>query len=560
MFTFSPMPHEEAAQRIADMPLVTREVFEGLLPELRAYAFTISGIDRFDQLRRVRDELAAVPRGDATWRQARSRIADELEGRLGGEEAVRRSELLLRTHTFRGYAVARYRLLMQQRDVFPYWEYRTHGDDRVRPSHVELNGKVLPAGHPVWQKIFPPNDWGCRCIVVPRLARDVADLARGEDELLPEARRVWDGQIADAIAAGDRLPNGVSILPSPTWSAAPWSEKGTLNHTWQLIQERYASDPEVLRAFIAWAQKTAISERLTVAEWLGEVPVVPAPVVVSVPSPVFAPRTIWSVRADVLSHRSDHALASSEVAATHIQRVSLIEQLEQLRSRALRGLVTADEYEAENDRIRSEINAVAAELAAKTQGLEAVRERARMAVELPPVQRGVVKHIGDIWPKGIVSKRAQEGARIVERFVHASLMPQIQVVSGRGREFHRRGEIHISSRSKLSTVAHEIVHAVEQQHPDVLAASLAFLKMRAGGEAPKSLRKLTGIKGYDRDEIAYEDEWKKRGGDHYTGKEYGGRATELLTMGIERVYRDPVEFASNDPEYFDFVIKTLQKL
>ena len=157
MFTFEPMPHEEAVKRIAGLPLVTREVMDGLLPELRAYAFCITGLDAFDQLARVRDLVQAVPAGEKTWDQAKRGIAKELDDSLGGKPALRRAELLLRTHTFRGYAAARYRLLMQQADVFPFWQYKTHGDGNVRPSHAALNGKIFPAGHPIWQRSGEPG-------------------------------------------------------------------------------------------------------------------------------------------------------------------------------------------------------------------------------------------------------------------------------------------------------------------------------------------------------------------------------------------------------------------
>jgi SPP1 gp7 family putative phage head morphogenesis protein len=45
--------------------------------------------------------------------------------------------------------------------------YSTAGDDRVRPKHAELEGLTLLASSPVWKSIYPPNDWGCRCNVVP---------------------------------------------------------------------------------------------------------------------------------------------------------------------------------------------------------------------------------------------------------------------------------------------------------------------------------------------------------------------------------------------------------
>lgn len=64
-----------------------------------------------------------------------------------------------------------YRLLGQNR-LFPYWEYRTVGDDKVRPEHAALNGLILPVNDPRWHKIYPPNGWGCRCYVVPRMRQE----------------------------------------------------------------------------------------------------------------------------------------------------------------------------------------------------------------------------------------------------------------------------------------------------------------------------------------------------------------------------------------------------
>ena len=165
-FIFSPLPHEAAVSRIAGLPLVSREVMDGLLPELRAYAFCVTGLDLFDQLAKVRDHIKAVPAGAQTWAKARKEITAELVDDLGGKGSQRRAELLLRTHVFRSYAATRFRNLMQQVDVFPFWQYKTHGDGNVRPSHAALNGKIFPAGHGIWQRIFRPGTgaaaaWWC---------------------------------------------------------------------------------------------------------------------------------------------------------------------------------------------------------------------------------------------------------------------------------------------------------------------------------------------------------------------------------------------------------------
>lgn len=280
-FSFGPMPHTEARDRIAGLPLVNREVLDGLLPELRPYAFTITGLDVGDQMARARDMIAAVPGGDQTWEKARKQIAGELREALGGKEAERRAELLLRTHVFRGYAATRYRTLMAQTKAFPYWQYKTHGDGNVRPSHAALNGKIFPAGHEIWQKIFPPWDWGCRCLVVPLTRRAVERLQsagmpsqdNGDGSLQrtqivrPE---LFEATEADLINRSERLPGGQPILPSQTWSQSPWSVPGTVRHTWDLVQKRYGDQPEVLAAFRQWAQKTQITPDMTVSAWLGE--------------------------------------------------------------------------------------------------------------------------------------------------------------------------------------------------------------------------------------------------------------------------------------------------
>ena len=73
-------------------------------------------------------------------------------------------------------STSNYQRLIKKTNIFPYWEYKTVGDDKVRPEHAKLNGVILPANDPRWLKIWPPNGWKCRCYIVPRMASDVQDL------------------------------------------------------------------------------------------------------------------------------------------------------------------------------------------------------------------------------------------------------------------------------------------------------------------------------------------------------------------------------------------------
>lgn len=53
-----------------------------------------------------------------------------------------------------------------------YLQYRTAGDDKVRPEHAALNGVTLSASDDFWDKYYPPNGWNCRCTVVQVLKDD----------------------------------------------------------------------------------------------------------------------------------------------------------------------------------------------------------------------------------------------------------------------------------------------------------------------------------------------------------------------------------------------------
>lgn len=69
-------------------------------------------------------------------------------------------------------AASQYRQLRKSANTLPYWVYRTVGDGQVRPEHAALDGLTLPASDPEWSKIYPPNDWGCRCWVDAIMAEE----------------------------------------------------------------------------------------------------------------------------------------------------------------------------------------------------------------------------------------------------------------------------------------------------------------------------------------------------------------------------------------------------
>ena len=162
-----PVPHEEAARFIADKPAIARDVFDQLLPDLKARAFTVAGVEAADTLQRARDIIAELPRG-ADWGKQKKKLLGEISPWLVDDDAdpetreqqveaaARRAETLMRLHGFQAYAAAEWQVMDRQRDAFPYWMYQTFEDSRVRPAHAALHGLILPTDHPFWKDHYPP--------------------------------------------------------------------------------------------------------------------------------------------------------------------------------------------------------------------------------------------------------------------------------------------------------------------------------------------------------------------------------------------------------------------
>ena len=187
-------------------------------------------------------------------------------------------------------------------------------------------------------------------------------------------------------------------------------------------------------------------------------------------------------------------------------------------------------------------------------------ESAREAVSIPQQERGLMTTGTDPYNLS-AEANVKDGYEIVQRYTNKDYLVRINIdLNTDDRAYHQRGTIFIKKTTDASVVAHEVTHATEQQNSELLEKAREFLMKRANGEKAQKLRKLTGNKRYEAHEIAYKDKWVDRDGDAYSGKDYGERATEILTMGIERLHADPIKFYRSDPEYFEFVVKTLQNL
>lgn len=198
---------------------------------------------------------------------------------------------------------------------------------------------------------------------------------------------------------------------------------------------------------------------------------------------------------------------------------------------------------------------------------EATPEELRAAMHAA-IMEGRPVSDGFTWKLGtrdtdIISK-AHESTDFMRRICAPDMVNGVEVkfvkIAGR-RPYYAPGDKEVRTHPKIpvSVFVHELSHAIEMQRPAVLARLVEFRAKRTAGESLVSMQTLHPGAGFGLDERVLKDQWRERGGEHYTGKVYRSatgvdKASEILSMGLERLHKDPVGFSRRDPEFFDFIL------
>jgi hypothetical protein len=116
------------------------------------------------------------------------------------------------------------------------------------------------------------------------------------------------------------------------------------------------------------------------------------------------------------------------------------------------------------------------------------------------------------------------------------------------------GEVYLRSNAKTSVIVHELGHWLEESVQAVKLAALHHVVARVTREEPRPL----GLH-YHRSEYTQPDAFL----DPYIGKckPDGSRMyTELISTGLEWLYRDPIRLCRLDPDSAEFLLNLLETL
>lgn len=89
---------------------------------------------------------------------------------LGSPHRVR---TIYRQNIQSAYNAGRYLKQLQNVDFAPYFQYICVLDESTRPEHRAMHGKVFRYDDPIWASMYPPNGWGCRCMVRQLTEREI---------------------------------------------------------------------------------------------------------------------------------------------------------------------------------------------------------------------------------------------------------------------------------------------------------------------------------------------------------------------------------------------------
>lgn len=129
-----------------------------LKAHLEHNVFAFSAAKSLAALEQYRSKLTTSKGEVATYAQFRTEVT---------QVDVEFNDNHLKTEYGNAIATAQMADKWEKLQQHAYLEYRTVGDNRVRQAHKDLNGKVFKTTDDIWDKIWPPNDWNCRCTVIP---------------------------------------------------------------------------------------------------------------------------------------------------------------------------------------------------------------------------------------------------------------------------------------------------------------------------------------------------------------------------------------------------------
>lgn len=190
---------KEAINFLRSKNVVPIEEYANIDDKFKSRAFTVSGYSSLEILQEFLKKLNEACEKGKTKEEFRNEMNEFLTENGYSSEKRWHLDNIFQTNMQTAFQVGHYESMTEEKtmNLRPYWQYVTAEDGHVRDTHMAMNRKVYRADDPIWDIWYPPNGYGCRCMVISlsenqlkrrglKVDKEVPyDIDRGTGEIIP---------------------------------------------------------------------------------------------------------------------------------------------------------------------------------------------------------------------------------------------------------------------------------------------------------------------------------------------------------------------------------------
>lgn len=165
------LPNKEAIIHFQGKTLLTSQSYLDVKAYEHALAFTVAKMADQDLLKMTRDAILSAMQNGTDFRDFKRTLMPYLNsqgwGNFTDDKTLlnRRLRTIYHTNKQTAYAAGRWQRIQKTKEFFPYLQYMPSVSAKKRDNHTRYYGLLRPVDDPIWQSIFPPNGFGCKCWV-----------------------------------------------------------------------------------------------------------------------------------------------------------------------------------------------------------------------------------------------------------------------------------------------------------------------------------------------------------------------------------------------------------